>query len=465
MRLIKEESGQVLVMAVLSMTLMLAFVALAVDVGLLFNAKRKVQIAADAGAVAAALEAQWGKNSPTTAAKTAAGNNGITDTANQVAVHNPPVSGYHTGSGFYEVVVNQPNRTTFLGMFLPGTIGVGARAVAGTIGADACIYVLDPSAPDALTLKGSGAILAANCGIDVNSISPQAMCITGNGNTLDTPYIRFRTPSLSTKGSCNKLPSTPYYTNATDINDPLGGLGGPDTTKTPSPCGTTISASTYTVAGNLSGTVCFTNLSGVKISGTGSLDNAGSTSPTTFVFEHGVEIATGAVVTVNSGTFVLEGANSAYKLQGSSCTGSTPNGVTMQQDSKSTLNITAPTSGTYKGISIMQPPPTTGPPMNPTQPPLEVQFGSNSGNYTGAPNNASCQTVSSCSDNQTACGTVCGIIYAPDAMVYLHDNGGGVSATGLISDTLNICSSQLSIASYNYAPGNASPLNTVALVE
>jgi hypothetical protein len=49
--------------------------------------------------------------------------------------------------------------------------------------------------------------------------------------------------------------------------------------------------------------------------------------------------------------------------------------------------------------------------------------------------------------------------------VYLHDNGGTASATGLIADTLNVCSSTLNITSYNNAPGNASPLNSVQLVE
>ena len=46
-RLWKDESGQTLVMAVLSMTLLLGFLALAVDVGVLFHARRNVQLAAD----------------------------------------------------------------------------------------------------------------------------------------------------------------------------------------------------------------------------------------------------------------------------------------------------------------------------------------------------------------------------------------------------------------------------------
>jgi uncharacterized membrane protein len=51
MRAMKEEHGQMLVLVALSMTVLLGFLALAVDVGLLFRAKRTMQVAADAAAV------------------------------------------------------------------------------------------------------------------------------------------------------------------------------------------------------------------------------------------------------------------------------------------------------------------------------------------------------------------------------------------------------------------------------
>ena len=51
---LRDESGQTLVLAALMGVLLLGFMALALDVGLLFNARRKVQIAADAAATAGA---------------------------------------------------------------------------------------------------------------------------------------------------------------------------------------------------------------------------------------------------------------------------------------------------------------------------------------------------------------------------------------------------------------------------
>ena len=53
---LKEESGQVLVVAVLSMTALMGFMALATDVGMLFWNRRNMQIAADAAAIAGALD-------------------------------------------------------------------------------------------------------------------------------------------------------------------------------------------------------------------------------------------------------------------------------------------------------------------------------------------------------------------------------------------------------------------------
>jgi Flp pilus assembly protein TadG len=446
LRLLKDENGQVVVLTILSMTMLLGFVALAVDVGVLFNAKRRVQIAADAGAIAAALEASYGSGSATTAAQTAAGNNGITDTTNQVAVHNPPASGYHQSTGFYEVIVNQPNSTAFLNMFVPGQFYVGGRAVAGTIPSPACIYLLDPTVSGALSLQGAGTLTAKNCGIDVNSNSQQAVCLTGGAATVDTPYVRFRATSITTQGNCNHSLATAVYTGNTYLNDPLG-IQGP-TVPTSCAGGVTYSQSTITSAniGNLpsSGVVCLS--SQVTISGTVTLPASA------YVFTNGVEISTGAVVTSN-GTFIITGGS--LKQQGTSCTGSKNVGGFLQ-DSGSILNLNAPTTGTYKGIALMEP--------SGVSSPLEVQFGSNSGTYSAS---STCSGTSACTGGggNYACGALCGLIYAPSATVYLHDNGGSATATGVISDTLNICSSDLSIYSYNNVTGSASPLNSVSLVE
>jgi uncharacterized membrane protein len=51
MQILNGESGQVLVTGVMCIGLLMGFMAVAIDVGLLYRAKRIMQIAADAGSV------------------------------------------------------------------------------------------------------------------------------------------------------------------------------------------------------------------------------------------------------------------------------------------------------------------------------------------------------------------------------------------------------------------------------
>ena len=88
MKIFRNEDGQTLVLTALCMTAMLGFMALAIDVGLLFRARRNMQITADAVAVAAALDYYYGYATNTNAlshaqaaGQAAAVANGITTTA------------------------------------------------------------------------------------------------------------------------------------------------------------------------------------------------------------------------------------------------------------------------------------------------------------------------------------------------------------------------------------------------
>ena len=113
MKSFRDESGQTLVLTALCMTILIGCMAIALDVSLLFRAKRKVQIAADAAAIAAGLTYYHGGNNTqiTAAANNAATANGITN-INQVTVNLPPANGSHTGTSYVEVVIKQPNATS-----------------------------------------------------------------------------------------------------------------------------------------------------------------------------------------------------------------------------------------------------------------------------------------------------------------------------------------------------------------
>src|ERR1035438_4463327 len=151
MRLWKDESGQALVMTAFFMIMLLAFMALALDSGTLFRARRMVQTAADAGAMAAALDYKYRQNvgHAQNEAYTATQANGYTNGSNGVTVTVTPLTTgiYSTCADCFEAKVVAPNPTTFMGMFGFGSINVAARAVAGIHKSEPCM-LLDGAGTD-----------------------------------------------------------------------------------------------------------------------------------------------------------------------------------------------------------------------------------------------------------------------------------------------------------------------------
>ena len=96
------------------------------------------------------------------------------------------------------------------------------------------------------------------------------------------------------------------------------------------------------------------------------------------------------------------------------------------------LNVTAPTSGTYNGIAILQPATNTNQ--------LQVQFGSGG------------QTLD-------------GYIYAPGAEVFLQDHGGGITATGIVAGWMYDKASTISIPSYDIKHPGTTKNRVVTLLE
>jgi hypothetical protein len=167
MKILQDEDGQVLAITILGAAMLMGVIGLAIDVGMLFRAQRQAGLRRDAGAVAGALELAYnGQTNATANAKNAAVTNGIKDPTNvNVSLSG---GGSHTGSGFVQVAVSQPNPTIF--MNAPSrlmhannfaTVNVAARAVAGITPGPACIYLLNQTASGALSAKGAFTVNAA----------------------------------------------------------------------------------------------------------------------------------------------------------------------------------------------------------------------------------------------------------------------------------------------------------------
>lgn len=412
MKILRDESGQSMIISALCLTCLLGFAGFAVDAGIMLEQRRLAQTAADSAAIAAALELNYGD--ATAAGRAASAQNGFTHGANGVTVtiNEPPSYGPHasaTANGYAEAIISQSTPTYFMNFFGLSAMTVTARAVAGNVGSSyGCVYVLAPTGSQTMELQGSFDVTAPNCGVIVDSNDSDALDFTGGGGTLTAG-------SVGVVGGCGGKCSDSTPTPVTGIvaqSDPLNYITPPDPTKLTctTPSGGTLTGTVGpAVAG---GTACY--------NGNVTLNN----------------------VTLNPGTYVFTG-NVTLSGTVTSATSTTPFGTTLDINSGSlsvstgsTLAIVAPTTGTLNGIALMQPLANTNE--------MQLQFGSSSGSITG-------------------------IIYAPGAELYLQDSGGdksgGVSlTTNLIVNSLYDKTATLSIASYSQSV-STSPLTRVGLVE
>jgi len=423
MRFRRDESGQIIVLAALGMTVIFGFLALAIDVGLLFNAKRKLQNCADAAATSAAIDYMFNASQTTArAAATAAvsGNqmSNVTPTVN----FNPNItSAYHNSAAYVEVILTQPAPTFFMGMFGHKTMTISTRAVAGMPGGgNACIIVLDPHASNAMQLQGSFDVSANNCGVVVDSDSSSALSFTGAGGTLTAGYVSVVGGDSGQTSDSNPAP----VKGAAAITNPFPTLTGPnpatDCTAANSNSMSSVTSSnvgTLKTSGNIT---CFTNSSAVSITGV--------TLPSgVVVFENGVNFS-GTITSGTNGT-TLDNYSGSFNIG---------TGTTMNLTAPTTAPVTSPAaSAVPAGIALMQPSTNTNQ--------IQIQKGD-------------------------AFGTFTGIIYAPTAQLYLQDSGGDKSGgwtlnTDLIVGTLFDKTASLTINSYTEQFGSTSPLTAVALVE
>lgn len=473
MRIFREDKGQVLVLTALSMILLLGFVALATDVGVLFRLKRNLQTAADAAATAGALYASYGQ-SASDAAFTAASDNGVTDGTDgaTVVVNIPPASGPSAGqTGFVEVIASKPSNTIFMSLFGDTSVRVAARAVAGAVAPEACIYLMNDSGTD-LSLQGRGTIEAPggsqSCGIYSNSTSDNSVTVNGQGNYVNTRYID-TAGGLQAAGNSNTNP-TPVSTNVGYKQSPPQSLqdiadNPPVPNSSDLPCklllGTAtakVQSTTYTIltAADLlnnpmtdSG-VCFSG--NVMLQGTSSQQL--TLPPGLYVFTD--QVAIGNYVTANGVTLDINGDGKTSSEEILTVTSTT--NVQLSAAPVDNVNSTCPqtreevgtaTGGAYCGVLLLAP--TTN---NQT---FNIQWGAAGGNAV------KCQALTP-GGPYTSGLVFNGTIDAPSVNISLQDEGGYALITDMIVGSLELKTGLLCVD--NLAAGDPySAFTHITLVE
>ncbi len=177
-----DSSGAVLIYTGFALAVLLGFGGLAVDAGMWYATKRSAQSAADAAAIAGALEVARGSSPATvqTKAKDDAERNGYSAaTGATITINNPPNSGPSVSvASAVEAIVQQPVPGFLSSILHNQPVTVAARAVARGYVAESCVYVMNPSASAALSVPGT-ANVDMDCGAQVNSVNPNAIDQTG----------------------------------------------------------------------------------------------------------------------------------------------------------------------------------------------------------------------------------------------------------------------------------------------
>jgi hypothetical protein len=341
----------------LALPVVFGMVGLAFDIGFFECMQRLAQTAADAGAIAGAIDLSYG--AATTGARAGTAANGFTNGTSGavVTVNNPPLNGPHTAAldphsaNYVEVIITQPQPTFFLKMIGIGpSMTVAARAVATSTQGD-CIFALDPTGSGALSIPFLADINTPGCAIIVDSNSASALSgflafitasqigVVGGGLGSGTGW-----------GSCFLCSFSPTPVNVTPLGDPLAYLPAPTvaacagTVKTISTGTSTVNPSSGCYKVSITGNATVTFMPGEYSS---IVVNA-AFAPT-LTFQPGLYIIQGSGgLNLTGAGATLQGTGGVTFYIGPSAGSLTVNGIANY------INLVAPTTGTYAGILFYQ---------------------------------------------------------------------------------------------------------------
>lgn len=388
LRVYQETSGQAIILFAIVLPVLVAFAAMAIDLGILHYQKEQLQSAAQAAAMAGAMQISACSgfadcSAMTTAALDALTENGYTNIALNtqcgstsgnnliLTLNNGPCALGSTANdpnygnaNYVEAVVSKDEPTYFARLIGINHVMVVARAEATLGNSPFCLYFstgdTSASASEAVRINGAASI-TASCGLIDDSGSSTALLM--NGGTLTTTVTDIHGGALINAGTISPSPSL----NAPALPDPLSYLQPP------------VSGSCTSIPNQATTIFPGTYCNGITINGSENV----TFSPGVYYMEGNLIVNGNDTVSGNGVTF--------YFSSGS---------LTMNGGSH--VNFVAPTTGTYAGILYYQ---------NPSDTSTIILNGDSTSIYQG-------------------------VVYAPGANLTI--NGGGNVAAYTILDTQSI---------------------------
>jgi len=368
---LSSPKGNVALLFALLTPMLIGGAGLATEVGVWYHRRLELQSAADAAAYAAAVELRAGGSQTvvTQEALSAAQASGFDSTLGTITVNNPPQSGTHQTNQAIEVLISENVPRFFSSIFINTPLVEHTRSVTQfQTAAYGCIDALDPSAQAAVLVSGSAQVTTIGCSIMANSLASNAIQVQGSA-TLSTDCL-ISVGGVSLTANVTETVCQAPITQAPPAADPFKDV------PAPTPSGTCQSTSGSTLS---PGTYC----------GDLTLQGAVNLQPGVYYLQGNLKVNANANVVGSGVTIYMSGSNS------------------VQMNGNATVNISAPTSGTYSGMLMM-------------------------GDRT-------CTTCSGLTEtlNGTAASLMTGAIYFPKQGVNYLGNFAGVNGcTQVVADTI-----------------------------
>ena len=320
-----------IVLAALALPAALGMAAIAVEGGLWYADHHQLRNMADAAALAAGWARREGKDelNASLAAIPPVGYDSDTD---EIELISPPTTGAYAGDEqAIEVIARRTRPVLMSNLFTDSdSQDITARSIVRLqTHSSACVLVLDPTMASAMYVVGTAALNLVNCGITVNSNAPNAMNMVGTADVTDA-WTEI-TGGLTMSGGAQLISPAPAETGVIPREDPYKDL------PMPAAFGS-CTKNDFIVNANATVTI-----------------NPGR-------YCGGIHINSKAKVTMNPGTYIIDGGdvniNGTSTVNGSGVTillsASGTDSATITVNGGATVNLTAPTTGTYKGLALVQ---------------------------------------------------------------------------------------------------------------
>lgn len=336
-RFCADTNGGAMIFVGLSLSALLGFASLGVDVANLYSEKRATQNMADAAAVSGTYaDIKSGGNLTTVeqAALSEAQRNGfVSGGSNVMQVAMVPNSGLPQPiRPRVEVLVRRQVQLVFLQMFMPSNQQeIAARAVGGWryLG-PMCVIALDETEAGAVTFSGS-TTADISCGVASNSSSGTAINISGNATLIANPAQAYG--DIAITGSGQLISNYPPLPHSPRVADPYENEVFPNPPATCDLMNLTVSPNT---------TVNIPNPGGGSFKICGDVDVRGTLNlgpGTYYVHDGDVDFNAQSHVSGTGVTLAM--------------TGSTPGNVgDIHINGGADIDLQAPSSGAYEGIVI-----------------------------------------------------------------------------------------------------------------